>query len=152
MSLVAGLYIQCRPSIRPRADQQSLTAANIGYYDDTSERKRKEERERKEKKEEEKRKAKEAKEAEKVRQRQEEEARRKKAARPKGRPFNFEQVRYLLFHNELQSIICTGEATDSNNYRKCLPGFQQPRQCHHSVCLGAKYTSSSQLTCLILAR
>ena len=104
MSLVAGLYIQCRPSIRPRADQQSLTAANIGYYDDTSERKRKEERERKEKKEEEKRKAKEAKEAEKVRQRQEEEARRKKAARPKGRPFNFEQVRYVLRHNELQSI------------------------------------------------
>ncbi len=92
MSLVAGLYQQCRPASRHRAEQQSLNAANLGFYDDASERRKKEERERKEKKEEEKRKAKEAKEAEKLRHKQEEEARRKRAAQPKRRPFNFEEV------------------------------------------------------------
>lgn len=104
MSLVAGLYQQCRPASRIRAEQQSLNTANIGYYDDAAERRKREERERKEKKEEEKRKAKEAKEAEKLKHKQEEEARRKRAAQPKRRPFNFEEVNPIYYLMECRIL------------------------------------------------
>lgn len=98
MSLVAGLYLQCRPS------RQNINAGSIGHHDEALERRKREERERKEKKEEDKRKAKLAKEEEKAKQRREEELRRKRASQPRRRPFNFEEVIFKLTYLKMLEL------------------------------------------------
>ncbi|THH23084.1 hypothetical protein EUX98_g8090 [Antrodiella citrinella] len=144
MSLVAGLYKQCKPleapgrartmdaPIRARTqDAVALDVSGIDYDAEHNERKR-------ERKEEEKRKAREAKEAKESEKlkliKQREEARRRKSAQGKTnrKPFNFEQARYHLCGARfLADLVTVGEASGFEHYRQCITSLKQSGQCHH---------------------
>lgn len=91
MTIVAGLYRQCRPDDSAKRQSQLNHQAAL-ERESEHERKRKEE---KAAKEDAKRKARVEKEAEKERIRKAEEDRKRSKNKPKRKPFNFEEVRII---------------------------------------------------------
>lgn len=132
MSLVAGLYKQCRLDTHRQSSIQPSAAAQGLALEAEHERKAHEERERK--REEEKRKAKEE-----ERHRKEEEERRKKmekekkkaiATQPKvkRKVFNFEEVSINVTSyassGANRDLINEGETSNPNYYSECITSLQ----------------------------
>ncbi|KAI0651985.1 hypothetical protein C8Q79DRAFT_997182 [Trametes meyenii] len=143
MTLVAGLYKECKVATANRAsmDRRAVDNINAGLNIDTEfiERKKREE-EAKKKREEEKRKAKEEKE----RRKREEEERKRKAAqpKPKRKPFVFEQEKPQILTaianasqaannlvNAMTLVNTAQESLESNErVQECLAKVKQARK------------------------